>query len=146
MVIGVRRPSGEISWAVFKAVAVSDPETHEPTGAVVTMLDITDRKLAEAEIVRSESRYRELVERSPDPMAIIVEGRVAFANSAAMALIKADAEEQVIGRSVFSLFGPSRREALTERSKALHSGATLAPFEEVLLRLDGSEAWVELAA
>jgi len=146
MVIGVRRPTGETSWAVFKAVGVSDPETHEPTGAVVTMLDITQRKQAEQDIVRSESRYRELVERSPDPMAIIVEGHVAFANRAALTLVKAGAEGEVVGKSVFSLFSPSRRDSLVEHAQALLSGANVAAFEEVLLRLDGSEAWVELAA
>ena len=49
--IGVRRPDGETSWAVFTAVPIKgdDGTTH---GAVVTFLDITDRK-------RLEERLRE---------------------------------------------------------------------------------------
>ncbi|MEZ4320524.1 MAG: ATP-binding protein [Myxococcota bacterium] len=39
--IGVRQPSGEIRWAVFRAVPV------EGGGAVVTFLDITERRVAE---------------------------------------------------------------------------------------------------
>src|SRR5262249_20705662 len=34
--LGVRKPSGEISWAVFRAIPIRDPETHDVSGAVVT--------------------------------------------------------------------------------------------------------------
>ncbi|MDX1740048.1 MAG: PAS domain S-box protein, partial [Rhodothermales bacterium] len=45
--LGTLRPSGEISWAVYTAVPVFDSETDELDGAVLTFLDITDRRLAE---------------------------------------------------------------------------------------------------
>jgi two-component system cell cycle sensor histidine kinase/response regulator CckA len=46
--IGVRRPDGETSWAVFRALPLRDEVTGELTGAIVTFLDITERKAAEA--------------------------------------------------------------------------------------------------
>jgi PAS domain S-box-containing protein len=42
--IGVRKPNGEISWAMFRAVPTRDPQTQAITGAVCTFLDITERK------------------------------------------------------------------------------------------------------
>jgi PAS domain S-box-containing protein len=45
--IGVRRPDGEVSWAVFTAVPLRDPATGAVTGAIVTFLDITERKQLE---------------------------------------------------------------------------------------------------
>ncbi len=45
--IGIRRPDGQLSWAVFNAVPVRDPDSGEVSGAVVTFLDITERKRAE---------------------------------------------------------------------------------------------------
>ncbi|MCA9645114.1 MAG: PAS domain S-box protein [Myxococcales bacterium] len=146
MVIGVRTPDGELSWAVFKAVPVRDPETGEHTGALVTILDITARKRAEENVQRSENRYRELVERSPDPISIVVKGKIAFANRTALGLVRANAASDVIGRSVFDFFDPARREALNHRSLEILDGASLAPFEERLLRLDGTVGWVELSA
>ncbi|MGE3671474.1 MAG: PAS domain S-box protein, partial [Polyangiaceae bacterium] len=146
MVIGVRTPGGEFSWAVFKAVPVRDPETGEPTGALVTILDITARKRAEESVQRSENRYRELVERSPDPISIVVTGKIAFANRTALELVRANDASDVIGRSVFDFFDPTRREALKRRSLEILNGASLAPFEERLLRLDGTDGWVELSA
>ncbi len=45
--IGVKKPDGEISWAVFTAVPLHAPGSDETTGAVVTFLDITERKREE---------------------------------------------------------------------------------------------------
>ncbi|HEY4183870.1 MAG TPA: ATP-binding protein [Polyangia bacterium] len=42
--LGVKKPDGEVSWAVFRAVPLRDPASQEVTGAVVTFLDITERK------------------------------------------------------------------------------------------------------
>ncbi len=50
--IGVRRPDGEVAWAVFTAVPVKD-EDGATTGAVVTFLDITARKQLEADLVQA---------------------------------------------------------------------------------------------
>jgi PAS domain S-box-containing protein len=42
--LGVRKPNGETSWAVFRAVPTREPSTQEINGAVVTFFDITERK------------------------------------------------------------------------------------------------------
>ncbi len=52
--LGVRRPGGDVSWAVYKAVAARDPSTKEVTGAVVTILDITDRKRVEDKLRQTQ--------------------------------------------------------------------------------------------
>jgi len=48
--LGVRKPDGAVSWAVFRAVPVRDPATQEVTGAIVTFLDITERKRFEEKV------------------------------------------------------------------------------------------------
>jgi PAS domain S-box-containing protein len=45
--IGVRRPDGQFSWALFAAMPILDPVSGELTGAIVRFLDITDRKVSE---------------------------------------------------------------------------------------------------
>lgn len=52
--IGVRRPDGEISWAVFRAVPVLDPASNAVTGAVVTFIDISERKRAERALQQAQ--------------------------------------------------------------------------------------------
>lgn len=53
--LGVRRPGKpDVSWAVYRAVATRDPATQEVTGAVVTLLDITERKRFEDKLRQTQ--------------------------------------------------------------------------------------------
>ncbi len=52
--LGVKRRDGEVSWAVYRAVATRDPATQEVTGAVVTLLDITERKRFEDKLRQTQ--------------------------------------------------------------------------------------------
>jgi len=52
--LGVRRRDGETSWAVYRAVATRDPATQEVTGALVTLLDITERKRFEDKLRQTQ--------------------------------------------------------------------------------------------
>jgi PAS domain S-box-containing protein len=54
LTLGVKRRDGEVSWAVYKAVATRDPATQEVTGAVVTLLDISERKRFEDKLRQTQ--------------------------------------------------------------------------------------------
>jgi PAS domain S-box-containing protein len=56
--IGVRRPDGSTSWAVFRAVPLKHETTGAVTGAIVTFLDITERKAVETERAALEEQLR----------------------------------------------------------------------------------------
>jgi len=58
--IGVRRPDGTVAWAVFTAIPLCDDVTGESRGAVVTFLDITERKQIEEERQRLEVQLHQL--------------------------------------------------------------------------------------
>ncbi len=57
--IGVRRPDGTMTWAVFTAVPLIEPQTRQLSGAVVTFLDLTERKRAEEALRQNEARLAE---------------------------------------------------------------------------------------
>jgi PAS domain S-box-containing protein len=56
--VGVRRADGYTSWAVFRALPLREPGTRVVTGAIVTFLDITERKAAEAAREELEAQLR----------------------------------------------------------------------------------------
>jgi PAS domain S-box-containing protein len=68
--IGIRRPDGQLVWAVFRAAPARD-ETGALTGAVVTFIDITERKRSEEELQRRENQWRSLAENLPDYVIIV---------------------------------------------------------------------------
>ena len=67
--IGIQRPDGEISWAVFRAMP-THTSNGTLSGAIVTFLDITDRKRVEEALVRSEEKWRSLATHMPDFVVI----------------------------------------------------------------------------
>jgi PAS domain S-box-containing protein len=54
MTLGVRKPNGDVSWAVFRAVPTHDPETGAVNGAVATFFDITERKRFEEKLRQTQ--------------------------------------------------------------------------------------------
>jgi PAS domain S-box-containing protein len=63
--LGVKKRDGELSWAVFRSEPVLDAE-GALAGAIVTFLDITERKRIEEERHRTQQQWRVLVENMPD--------------------------------------------------------------------------------
>lgn len=95
----------------------------------------------------SEERHRALVELSPVAIGIHSEGKVVYANSAALKLFGAKSENELIGKPVMELVIPSFRDIVQERVKRVTTKKEkLEAIEEKLVRLDGKELDVEVSA
>jgi PAS domain S-box-containing protein len=103
--IGVRRPDGRISWAVFTAVPLLSAH-GAVEGALVTFLDITERKKAEAALRESEGTLRSILE-SANPIAIADrDGVLLFSNRVGPGVDPKD----VIGKPAWVMLHPDDRE------------------------------------
>lgn len=86
-----------------------------------------------------ETRYRQLVDLSPDALVVYRDGIIVFANSAAANLLGVAGPEEILGKSIFDFVHPDYHDLATQRMTAtLITGETAPLIEEKLLRADGS--------
>jgi len=109
--------------------------------------DITHQKLAADTLKESELKYRELVENSPDAIAIYVEGKIVFLNNECVRLMGAKNREELLGKPVMSFVHPGSRQMVLERMKQVMSeSVVLPPAEEKFIRFNGEAVDVEVKA
>jgi len=94
---------------------------------------------------KSEARYRDLVNFSPDALYVYQNENLVFFNTAAMELVRAKRPEDLMGKNALSFVHPDLREKSRERiAKVAEEGGTAPLLETKLVRLDGSVVDVDL--
>ncbi|HEY0789205.1 MAG TPA: PAS domain S-box protein, partial [Thermoanaerobaculia bacterium] len=119
---------------------------RRPAGIVLTALDVTEREIVDRKLREGERRYRELVEQSPDLIAIQRGGLIAYMNPAGLKMLGASSPEQVIGRAAAEFVHPSGRPAALERIQRVTARAGIERMEERFVTLDGRMVEAEVTA
>lgn len=135
----------------FFSTEVEEPDENllEVMAHVGTQLGrVIERKRAEQHLMRSEDRFRGLVESSPEAIAVYAdEGRIVLVNAAAAKLVGASKADDLIGKTVWDFVHPEDRDTISQRGRRLAKGkVTLPPAELRFVRLDGEEVVVESIA
>ncbi|HSD43341.1 MAG TPA: PAS domain S-box protein [Burkholderiales bacterium] len=141
----VVRGDGTMRWLQAKGRVFFDAEGR-PVRMVGFMLDVTDRRQAEAELQRQRALLDELFESAPEAVVLLdVEGRVIRINRE-FAAVFGYAAEEALGRPIFDLIVP---EDELERARALYavymSGSRIA-IECERRRKDGTRIQVSMLA
>ena len=134
-------PDGSVKYVHVLAHAVQDQLGNiEYVGAA---MDITAERRAEDELRKSEEKYRDLVDLSPDAIYVVdKEGKFVSANPAGLELLRCTAQD-VAGMPVVETYLPEERAVYRARLEQLNAGTCLR-FERIFVHKDGTQVPVEV--
>jgi PAS domain S-box-containing protein len=123
----------------------------DPDGCVIgvasLVMNITERKTAEAQLIESERKYRQLTELMPNGILIHIDGIIVYANSAAGHILGPVSSQNLIGKKLLDFVHPAYRDIVIERiSEITGEQADVPLIDEKLIRLDGTELDAEVKA
>jgi len=137
-----RRKNGEIFDSLLSSEAI---EQEGERIALVIVVDVSERKRAEAALRQSEQRYRTLAATMVEGILILQDGRFAYANPGALELIGYPFDE-LQGREFAPFIHPEDRELVRERHRRRTAGEVLAPRYDIrILPRAGEPRWVQIA-
>jgi PAS domain S-box-containing protein len=97
------------------------------------------QKKIQNELRQSEHRFRQLVDLSPNGIAVHQDGVVVFMNRTGLALFKAKGESEIIGKPMINFIHPESRPLVLKRvAEMAHTGQPAGWVEEKFVALDGS--------
>lgn len=140
-IVGLRgHGSEDTRWMLANVFPVLD-QTGGISEAVLTFLDITDRRKAEQGLRDSEARLRAFSDAASEGILIHDQGRIVDLNDAFARMLDYDPPE-LIGVDPFLLASPECRPRMHDNVRNKHT----KPYEIIGLRKDGSSFPVELEA
>jgi len=130
-------PTGP-KWFLSTYSRVESPD-GEVAGVQVLSEEITDRKAAEAALLESERRFRELTELLPEIVyECDVGGRITFANHIAFQRFSYSKEDLAGGLSALEMIAPEDRDRAAKNIGRIMGGEAIGGQEYTALSRDGS--------
>jgi PAS domain S-box-containing protein len=153
-----RRSRGEEGQASYELTVVSKDGRRVPIEVSATntsidgrraiiafLIDVTARRSAEEARLRSETRFRELIEAAPEPIGIFRGGYFVYANPALVTALGFDAPSDLYATPLGGMVVPEEAEALLQREKLIvEKGMRIPTHTYRGLRRDGSVILLEM--
>jgi|GEM_PF-1130174 len=136
----LRLKSIEGEWKNISAYGTNYLENSAVNGILLNLHDITYRNKIENLLVKSEERYRSIVENIPDPVIVHKDGTIYFVNSSAAKMLGSENPEQLIGLKIYQFIHPDFIEIVKKRIEETgrNTGQILSPQELKCISMDGS--------
>jgi PAS domain S-box-containing protein len=119
-------------------------ESGEFLSALCTLRDVTERKCAEEKLRKSEEKYRDLIEISPDAIYVVDANGICVLGNRAGAQLAGIPTDELVGTPVTDTYLPEERHLFRERLEKLKTGGTLR-FERKFVRKNRETLPVEVS-
>ena len=145
------RTSGEVTFGepavIYEVNGISlRSQPGKDSGRLIVLHDITAYKQLEAEIRSSEEKYRIVVEKGNDAIALIQEDRIQYSNPQLSTLL-GYTQIELQNLEIERLLAPGNREVVMDRYRRRETGEDVPTrYEAELLKKDGAPVSVELNA
>ncbi|MCL7746678.1 PAS domain S-box protein [Halalkalibacter alkaliphilus] len=126
------------------------PVHNEEISLIGTYRDITDAQKVQQKLIRSEKRYRKLVELSPEPIVVHSNDRIVYINPSGVAFFGGQHENDLLGKSIWELIQPDSIQKIEERISWLiendNDEETTESADLHFRRLDGKSTMAEVTS
>ena len=139
----LQKPSGEIIW--FSGNSTPSLRENEMVFNGIVQ-DVTDRKRMEAELLKSEQKYRHLFEKAEEGILIVRGETIEFANPA-LARILGWPLDRIIAHPFVSFIHPEDREMVFGRHRKRMRGETVETgYDFRIVTADGDVRWLRITS
>src|SRR5437667_4453598 len=119
-------------------------DTGEFLSTLCTLRDVTERKCAEEKLRKSEEKYRDLIEISPDAIFVVDANGICVLGNRAGAELAGVPQDELVGTPVTDTYLPEERHLFRERLEKLKTERTVW-FERKFVRKNGEIVPVEVS-
>ena len=119
-------------------------ESGEFLSTLCTLRDVTERKSAEERFRKSEEKYRDLIEISPDAIYVVDADGICFLGNRAGAELAGIPQDQLVGTPVTDTYLPEERHLFREKLEKIRMGR-IVRFERKFVRKNGEIVPVEVS-
>jgi diguanylate cyclase (GGDEF)-like protein/PAS domain S-box-containing protein len=137
---------GEAVWVYFSGTPIFKENSNEVVKINGVVVDISARKKTEAKLQESESRYRSVVDLSPNMILIHQKDRIVYGNNATVQLLGVNHYSELLGRSIYDFLDPSEKKKAVRRVKEILQNSIASEYIEykIVRPSDGKYIYLEM--
>ncbi|MGG3105074.1 PAS domain-containing protein [Bacillus velezensis] len=99
-----------------------------------------------SEDAAGNGEFERLVEMLPNPLYVSINGTIAYANNAMLAMLGAESKDEVIGRRSYEFIEEEYHDIVKNRIVRMQKGMEVGMIEQTWRRLDGTPVHLEVKA